>query len=43
MLGPVRVRDVEAAHQRILESVRNLADSGEIMMRGSGGRDDIIT
>jgi flagellar motor switch protein FliG len=42
MLGPVRVRDVEAAHARIIEIVRMLSDSGEIMIAGRGGADDII-
>ncbi len=42
MLGPVRVKDVEAAHARIIESVRTLSDSGEILIAGRGGGDDII-
>lgn len=42
MLGPVRVKDVEAAHARIIESVRILSDAGEIMIAGRGGNDDII-
>ncbi len=42
MLGPVRVKDVEAAHARIIEVVRQLSDAGEIMIAGRGGGDDII-
>lgn len=42
MLGPVRVKDVEAAHARIIEVVRGLSDAGEIMIAGRGGGDDII-
>ncbi len=42
MMGPVRVKDVEEAHARIVEAVRALADSGEIMISGRGGADDII-
>lgn len=42
MMGPVRVKDVEAAHARIIETVRMLSDSGEIMIAGRGGGDDII-
>ena len=42
ILGPVRVRDVEAAHARIIEAVRALEESGEIMIRSRGGTDDII-
>jgi len=42
MLGPVRVKDVEAAHGRIIEIVRQLSDAGEVMIAGRGGGDDII-
>jgi flagellar motor switch protein FliG len=42
MLGPVRVRDVEAAHARIIETVRGLEESGELMLRSREGNDDII-
>jgi flagellar motor switch protein FliG len=42
MLGPVRVRDVEEAQQRILDTVRALEEAGEIVLRRSGGRDDVI-
>jgi flagellar motor switch protein FliG len=41
-LGPVRVRDVEAAQTRIIEVVRSLEEKGEIMVRNRGGTDDII-
>lgn len=41
-LGPVRVKDVEAAHTRIIEVVRSLEEKGEIMVRSRGGTDDII-
>jgi flagellar motor switch protein FliG len=43
MLGPVRVKDVEAAHGRIIEVVRNLEQSGEIIIRKGGSNDDFIT
>jgi len=42
LLGPVRVRDVEAAHARIIEAVRRLDQAGEILIRGQGASDDII-
>jgi flagellar motor switch protein FliG len=42
LLGPVRVRDVEAAQTKILESVRSLEEAGEILLRRPGGNDDII-
>ncbi len=40
MLGPVRVKDVEAAHAHIIESVRALAQAGEITLQGAGGGGD---
>lgn len=41
VMGPVRVRDVEEAQQRIVNVVRTLEDSGEIVVsRGEG--DDMI-
>jgi flagellar motor switch protein FliG len=42
MMGPVRLRDVEAAHTRIIERVRALEEAGEILVRSRGGHDDII-
>jgi len=42
LLGPVRVKDVEAAHERIIEVVRQLDESGEILIRRQGGDDDFI-
>jgi flagellar motor switch protein FliG len=42
MLGPVRVKDVETVHARIIEVVRQLQVTGEITVRGQGGADDII-
>lgn len=42
MMGPVRVKDVEAAHARIVESVRALAQSGEIQIEGQGGGDELV-
>ena len=41
VMGPVRVKDVEAAQQRIVNAVRQLEDAGEIIVsRGEG--DDVI-
>ncbi len=40
MLGPVRVKDVEGAHARIIELVRTLEESGELIVRS--GDDEII-
>jgi len=41
-MGPVRVSDVEAAQQRIVDIVRRLEDSGEIVIAGRGGDSDLI-
>jgi flagellar motor switch protein FliG len=35
-MGPVRVSDVEAAQQRIVDVVRRLVDAGEIFIAGRG-------
>ena len=41
VMGPVRVRDVEAAQQRIVNVIRQLKEAGEIIVsRGEG--DDVI-
>lgn len=42
MLGPVRVREVEAVHAKIIDTVRTLEQAGEIMVRSRDGNDDII-
>ncbi len=41
-LGPVKVKDVEAAHMRIIQTVRTLEEGGEIVLSGRGGGDDVI-
>lgn len=41
-LGPVRAREVEAAHARIIDTVRRLEDAGEVIIQGRGGDDDVI-
>lgn len=42
-LGPMRLSEVEAAQQRIVESVRRLEGEGQIVITGrGGGKDDII-
>ncbi len=40
-LGPVRLRDVEEAQQKIVNLIRRLEDEGEVIVGGSGG-DDIV-
>ena len=41
-MGPVRVADVEAAQQKIVDIVRRLEDAGEIIISGKGGDKDMI-
>ncbi len=41
-MGPVRVSDVEAAQQRIVDVVRRLEDQGELIIQGRGGEEEII-
>lgn len=41
-MGPVRLSDVEAAQQRIVDIVRRLEDAGEIIISGRGGEKDLV-
>ena len=41
-MGPVRVSDVEAAQQKIVDVVRKLEDSGEIVIAGRGGGSELV-
>lgn len=41
-MGPVRVSDVEAAQQKIVDVVRRLEDSGEIILAGRGGEKEMV-
>lgn len=41
-MGPVRVADVEAAQQKIVDVVRRLEDAGEIIISGRGGEKELI-
>ena len=40
-MGPVRMKDVEDAQQKIVNEIRKLEDAGEIVISRGGG-DDII-
>jgi flagellar motor switch protein FliG len=42
MLGPVKVKDVEAAHASIIAIARGLQDAGEIVVERGGSDDDVI-
>jgi flagellar motor switch protein FliG len=41
-LGPVRLRDVEESQRRIVDVVRRLEETGEIIVQGRGGQDDVV-
>lgn len=41
-MGPVRVSDVEAAQQRIVDIVRRLEESGEVIIQGRGGDTELV-
>ncbi len=41
-MGPVRVSDVEAAQQKVVDIVRRLEDAGEVVIAGRGGEGELI-
>lgn len=41
-MGPVRIRDVEDAQQKIVNTIRKLEDSGEIVISRGGGDEVIV-
>lgn len=41
-MGPVRVRDVEMAQQKVVDVVRRLEDAGEIIIAGRSGQSELI-
>lgn len=41
-MGPTRLKDVEAAQARIVAVVRQLEESGEIMISGRGGTEELV-
>ncbi len=41
-MGPVRVSDVEAAQQKIVDVVRRLEDAGELIISGRSGEKEMI-
>lgn len=42
-MGAVRVSDVEAAQQKVVDVVRRLEDAGEVVIAGKGGDSDMVT
>lgn len=41
-MGPVRLKEVEAAQTRIVEIVKQLEDQGEIVVAGRGGTEEVF-
>ena len=41
-MGPVRLTEVEEAQQAMVQSAKDLADRGEIVIGGSGGDDQLV-
>jgi flagellar motor switch protein FliG len=41
-MGPVRLRDVDAAQTAMVQVAKDLAAKGEIMLAGAGGDDELI-
>ena len=41
-MGPVRLRDVEEAQQRIVNIIRRLEETGEIVVARGGGDEVIV-
>jgi flagellar motor switch protein FliG len=41
-MGPVRLSDVEAAQQRIVDVVRRLEEAGELIIQGRGGEEEVV-
>jgi flagellar motor switch protein FliG len=41
-MGPVRLSDIEAAQQRIVDIVRKLEEQGDVIIQGRGGEEEIV-
>jgi len=41
-MGPVKVSDVEAAQQRVVDIVRRLEEAGEVVVQGRGGDSEVM-
>ncbi|MDR3211236.1 MAG: flagellar motor switch protein FliG [Planctomycetota bacterium] len=41
-MGPVRLADVEQAQQHIVDVVRRLEETGEVIISGRGGEDNVV-
>ncbi len=41
-MGPMRLSDVEATQQKVVETIRRLQDAGQIIISGRGGREELV-
>jgi len=41
-MGPVRLSDVEAAQQKVVDVVRRLEEAGEVIIQGRGGGGEVV-
>jgi flagellar motor switch protein FliG len=41
-MGPVRIKEVEAAQNRIIDIVKQLEEQGEIVVSGKGGKEEVL-
>jgi flagellar motor switch protein FliG len=41
-MGPVRLKDVDAAQMAMVQTAKDLAAKGEIMLAGAGGEDELV-
>lgn len=41
-MGPMRLSDVEATQQKVVETIRRLQDEGQIIISGRGGKEELV-
>jgi flagellar motor switch protein FliG len=41
-MGPLRLKEVEAAQQRIIDIVKQLEEQGEVVISGRGGKEEVV-
>ena len=41
-MGPMRLSDVEAVQQKIVEVIRRLQEEGQIIITGRGGKEELV-
>ncbi|MEE9552997.1 MAG: FliG C-terminal domain-containing protein, partial [candidate division Zixibacteria bacterium] len=41
-MGPMRLSDVEATQQKVVETIRRLQEEGQIIISGRGGKEELV-